>query len=344
MSLLKSALLVGATSLLISSWSAVAAPEKVIQISTWGSPNHGINTDVWPTWGQWVEEATEGRVTINVNYDLGPPQSQVDIVTDGIADVSWFFHGLKPGRFKLTQLPEIPLFIEGSSSELVSVAYWRTYDNYLRKGNEHRGVDVLAVGVHGPGQIISRDKVTNVDDLKGKKYRIGGGVGGAIAKDFNVSPISMPPTKVYESLAQGVVDGTFLTLEVLKSFRLHEVAPYTMAMPGGLYRGSFGIVMNKDTLRGVSPEDKAAIMAVSGEKLSRLFGKMMDDADDAGVEAALESGNEFSQAPEAMIEQVKVLTVGLKENWYKTAQKRKVDGEAAYSYYLEELNKELAKQ
>ncbi len=80
--------------LLMSSMSTYAEPEKIIKVSTWGSPNHGINKVVWPTWGQWIEEATEGRVTLKVEYDLAPPHTQIDVVTDGIGDVTWIFHGL----------------------------------------------------------------------------------------------------------------------------------------------------------------------------------------------------------------------------------------------------------
>ncbi len=37
------------------------AAETTLRISSWASPNHGINAKVWPTWGKWVEEATDGR-------------------------------------------------------------------------------------------------------------------------------------------------------------------------------------------------------------------------------------------------------------------------------------------
>ena len=48
--------------------------------------------------------------------------------------------------------------------------------------------------------------------------------------------------------------------------------------------------MNIDTLSDLSKEDQDAIKAVSGEKLSRLFGKMWDDADHSAYETALEGG------------------------------------------------------
>ncbi|PML81873.1 TRAP transporter substrate-binding protein [Enterovibrio norvegicus] len=326
------------TPLMMSIALQAQAAEKTLRISSWASPNHGINTTVWPTWGKWVEEATEGRVNVKVEYNMGPPPAQADIVTDGIGDVTWFFHGFKPGRFELTKLPEIPTFDNTLSSEDMSVAYWRTYDKYLKKGREHRGLEVLAVGVHGPGVIITREPVTSFEDLKGKKMRMAGDVMSTIGKRMGVAPVAMPPTKVYEALSQGVVDGAFFTLETLKSFRLNEIAPNVVTFPGGLYRGSFSILMNPDTLDSLSDEDRAAILSVSGEKLSRLFGKMMDDADKAGLEDTLAQNGNVNAASPDMIEQAKTFSEGLQEDWLKTAKKKRIsDPQAALDFYQSQV-------
>jgi TRAP-type C4-dicarboxylate transport system substrate-binding protein len=327
--------------LFLNSFAANAEPEKIIKISTWGSPNHGINKTVWPTWGKWIEEATEGRVAVKVEYDLAPPHTQIDVVTDGIGDVTWIFHGHKAGRFKLTQLPEIPTFLEGMSSELMSQAYWRTYEKYLKKGREHRGVEVMALSVHGPGQLITKGPVESLQAIEGKKLRVGGGVISEIAKDMQVTPVFIPPTKVYESISQGVVEGAYQPVEALSSFRLAEVADNTLVVPGGLYRGSFAIVMNRDTLADLSKQDREAIKSISGEKLSRLFGKMWDDADVSAYQAAVEGGHTFTPATPNMIATLKESSAPLLNNWYKVAKKRKVDGPAAYKYFHQQLEQGL---
>ncbi|MFA0088630.1 TRAP transporter substrate-binding protein [Vibrio sp. E150_011] len=327
--------------LLLSSFSAYAEPEKIIKISTWGSPNHGINKVVWPTWGKWIEEATDGRVGIKIEYDLAPPQTQIDVVTDGIGDATWIFHGHKAGRFQLTQLPEIPTFSEGTSSELMSQAYWRTYDKYLKKGREHRGVEVMALSVHGPGQLITKNPVESLASLQGKKIRVGGGVISSVAKDMKVTPVFIPTTKVYESISQGVVEGAYQPVEALSSFRLAEVADNTLVIPGGLYRGSFAIVMNQDTLHSLSKADQEAIKQVSGEQLSRLFGKMWDDVDNSAYTTALEGGHTFTPATPEMITELKKSSQPLVATWYKAAKKRKVDGPAAYEYFYQQLDQGL---
>lgn len=316
--------------------SSQAFADTTITVSSWASPKHGVNSTVWPTWGQWVEEATEGRVKLNVVYDLAPPNSQMDTVADGIGDATWLFHGHYPGRFTTTTLPEFPTF-EPVSSEKLSVAYWRTYDKYLRKANEYKGIVVVAVGVHGPGTVFTKEPVTALTQLEGKRMRVGGGVMSIIAKRLKVAGVAMPPTGIYEAAAQGVIDGSFLTLEALKSFRLAEVLPNTLSFPGGLYRGSFSIAVNSDKWNEISQTDQKAIMAVSGEKLSALFGKMMDDQDEAGVAFAKEKGNTMTEADAKTIEMAKELTADLPAQWLKDNADKGFDAQAAMDFYKEQL-------
>ncbi|PMR74798.1 TRAP transporter substrate-binding protein [Billgrantia endophytica] len=323
------------TALSLGAFQGAAATE--LQVSTWAGPNHGVNTIVWPTWASWVEEATEGRVTVNVVHDLGPPNAQMELVADGVADVTWLFHGLTPGRFELTKLPELPTF-EDFSSEDASVAYWRTHHEHFAEAGEHRGVELIGLGVHGPGALYLNQSIDSLDDLDGKRVRIGGGVMADISSALDLTGVALPPAGTYEAATQGVVDGAMLTLEGLKSFRLAEVLPYTVQMPGGFYRGSFSMVINPDTLASLSDEDRAAIEEVSGEKLSRLFGYMMDAVDVRGVEFAEERGNTFIELPPEEVERFMEMAADLPGKWEAGASDRGVDGEAARAYFLEQLD------
>ena len=75
--------------------AAPSGAETVLKISSWAPPTHPINAVVWPTWGKWVSEATEGRVTTKIEYKLASPLNQFALVRDGIADAAWIFHGLQ---------------------------------------------------------------------------------------------------------------------------------------------------------------------------------------------------------------------------------------------------------
>ncbi|MDN3522942.1 TRAP transporter substrate-binding protein [Halomonas ramblicola] len=313
-----------------------ALAQTTINVSSWGGPNHGINTIVWPTWKAWIEEATDGRVTLQVTEDLGPPDAQMALVADGVADASWIFHGHMSGRFELTQLPEFPTF-EAFSSEVASAAYWRTHQEYLAQAGEHRGLEVMAVGVHGPGQIFTEERVESLDQLADRRVRVGGGVMADLADALEVSGVALPPTGVYEAASQGVIDGAMLTLEGLRSFRVAEVLPHTLTVDGGFYRGSFAIVMNPMVWDRVSPEDREAIQTVSGERLSRLFGYMMDVSDERGVEFAEELGNTFTQASEEDIAMLREVSDELIDQWAEEVGSGELEPKEALQYFRDQL-------
>ncbi|AIA74149.1 C4-dicarboxylate ABC transporter substrate-binding protein [Halomonas campaniensis] len=317
--------------------STTALAQTTITVSTWAGPNHGINTIVWPTWKAWIEEATEGRVTVDVIHDMGPPASQMEMVADGIADATWVFHGYNTGRFQLTKLPEFPTFQE-FSSENASSAYWHTHQEYLAAAGEHRGVDVVAAGVHGPGWIFSSEQYETLEDLKGKRIRVGGGVMGDLSNALELTGVALPPTGVYEAGSQGVIDGAMLVPEGLRSFRVAEIFPYTLTVDGGFYRGSFTIVVNPMIWDEMSPEDREAVESVSGERLSRLFGYMMDVVDVRGVDFAEELGHTFTKLGDEDLNTLKSMSDSMIAEWAESvSENRNVDAMAAIEFYREQL-------
>lgn len=309
-----------AAALLVNS----AHAETVLRISSWASPKHGINSIVWPTWGKMVEKATEGRVKTKIEYNLGSPVAQMDLIRDGVADVMWTFHGYNPGRFFLTQVVEMPNL--GASAEAGSVAYWRIFNKYLANQRIHQGVKVIGLTTHGQGVIHTRKPLKSIADLKGMKIRIGGGIGGEVGKKLGVVGVRVPAPKVYETVAQGVADGVFMPMETKTSFKLKEVAPYSTVMPGGLYFGSFVFGMNPDKFASLSKKDQEAVMSVSGEVLSKLAGQMWDKVDAVGLADSKKSGNTIADANAADKAAFDKMAAEIEQEWIAKAAKKKVDG------------------
>jgi TRAP-type C4-dicarboxylate transport system substrate-binding protein len=312
-----------------TSLNTVALADTTLRVASWLPPTHPQNAVVWPTWAKWVEDATEGRVKVEIEYGLGHPKTMFELVEDGVVDASWSYHGYVPGRFKLTQAVEQPLL--GASAEAASVAHWRVHQKYFAKANEHDGLEVIGLFTHGPGQIHLAEPISSLSELEGKKIRLGGGVQGEIGARMGVTAVGAPAPKVYEMMQQGVIDGVFIPMGEQKSLRLHEVARNVVALPGGMYLGSFGIFMNPDFLADLDAKDREAILSVSGEKLSAMAGRAWDAADIEGLKAAQENGVNVVQVKEGepMAEEFKALTKGMDEAFYESVADRGVDAKAA---------------
>jgi TRAP-type C4-dicarboxylate transport system substrate-binding protein len=277
---------------------AAAQAQETMRISSWLEP-HAMNKVLFPAWIEAIEEATEGRVSGVIEFGLAPPPGQLDLITDGGADATWIFHGYNPGRFVATKLIELPGY--QGDAEAASVAYWEAHEQFLEQANEHEGVVVAAMMTHGPGQLYMRETIAGLDDLRGKKIRIGGGVSADVSEALGIVGVQVPAPQVYETLSQGVADGVMMPTETNGSLRLYEVAPVTYLMPGGLYRGSFAIIMSQHFLDRLSEEDREAVLSTTGRTLSQMAGNAWAEADLQGLEAIEEHTDvhEFSAEDQA---------------------------------------------
>ncbi len=314
------------TSAVLMSSTPVLA-EKVMRVGSWLPPKHTMNADVLPTWGKWIEEATEGRVTLKIEYPGGHPKALLDQVQDGAFDAGWTFHGYFPGRFKLTKIVELPNL--GAGAEAASIAHWRINEKYLAAGGEHKGIILGGLFTHGPGQIHLREAISSLDEMNGKKIRIGGGVQTEIANRMGIEGVAAPGSKVYEILSQGVADGVFMPMGEKRTLRLKEVAPFTLKFPNGMYLGSFGIFLNEDFMASLDEKDREAIMSVSGEKLSGMAGKYWGEDTIIGEQDARDSGNTIMDASDEIIARFNELTGDMEGEWLEAVKDRGIDAEAA---------------
>ncbi len=309
--------------------SALSHSATELRVGTWLPPTDNQNAVVWPTWAKWVEEATEGRVTVKLEYGLGHPKTMFQLVEDGVIDASFSYHGYVPGRFRLPQIVEQPGL--GVGAEAASVALWRVYDKHFRKANEFEGLEVLGMFTHGQGTIQSNFRVTSLADLEGKKIRVGGGIQTALSKKMQVTPVAAPATKAYEMLQQGVIDGIFMPMAQQKSLRLSEVTKYITIFPEGMYMGSFSMFINPEFLESLSERDRKAIMAVSGEKLSRMAGAAWEAGDGDGFIAAKNHKVEINEinAAQLLSRQFNALIAGMDQAWVESVASRKVNAREA---------------
>jgi TRAP-type C4-dicarboxylate transport system substrate-binding protein len=322
---------------LLMSVMSTSAIAKDLTLSSWLPPKHPIVADMIDPWIENVKKATDGRVNITrLAKGLGHPKAYFDIVKNGMADTGYTCNDYTPGRFAVSQGVQIPFL--GDTSEAMSVSYWRTHQKYFAKADEYRGIKLLGLMVHGPGQIHNSKKpITSVADLKGMKFRISGGIAGAICESLGMVGIQKSATKNYELLSRGVADGTLLPLESIKSFKITKLVPYTTIIPGGLYNVSFYLAINKKTFKSLSGPDQKAVLNVSGEAFARLAGKAWDAADKVGLAAMKEAGNNIITASPEFIKEIKTATAHIENDWVKNADAKGVDGAAALKYYRDQI-------
>jgi TRAP-type C4-dicarboxylate transport system substrate-binding protein len=298
---------------------APVSAQTVLTLSSWVPPTHAL-TVAQQEWCDLVAKNANGKIKCNqLPRAVAAPPGTFDAIKNGLADVSFTVHGYTPGRFVLTQMAEFPFL--GDNAEPLSVAFNRVASKHPGFAKEHEGVHVLAYFTHGPGIVLNTKKaVTKLEDLQGLKWRVGGGMVNEISKTLGMNVTLKPAPESYELLSGGVMDGTLFPAESVDSFKLDKLIKYATTFPGGLYNTSFVLMMNPDKYNKLSPEEKKAVDAASGEVAARIIGKHWDRVDNKALENMKANKVEFTRADAKFVADVKARTSQLEEKWAKDAE------------------------
>jgi len=162
------------------------------------------------------------------------------------------------------------LEMTGAAPETAGLAYAGAMSEYLFNDcpqctEEFDSQNQVFIGSGGtsPYMLLCNKPVRNMDDLQGKRLRIGGAQWSRWAEELGASSVSVPQHETYEALSQGVVDCSIHSAPELTIVKLMEVvSDITTGAPGGVFAGVANTV-NKDTWADLSDEERTAMLHVS---------------------------------------------------------------------------------
>ena len=321
--------------LIVGAASSAEAQTTTLRLNSITPPNHWFARDLMAGWARDVEEATGGRVRIEATgAPLGPMARTIDMVAQGVADVSAGNHGPIAGRFRVTQILDIPFI--STSAEAGSVAFWRTHQEFLDRANEHRGVHVLSLWSSSPAHLFAvREPLARPEDLQGRRVVVVSATAGRIAETFRAVTLNAATDRWYEMLSRGVADAVISTNTAITGWNLQNVLKAQLLFPEGLHYTSFFLVINRDRWMALRPEDRAAIERLSGEAFAIRAGRMFDHHDRVAREAIAGGGVRITTAPPEMIERMRAEFRPVEEEWLRNAAAAGVDGPAALARFRE---------
>jgi TRAP-type C4-dicarboxylate transport system substrate-binding protein len=325
--------------------AALATPlhaQTTLTYSSWVPPTHHLT--VWQAnWAAEVEKATGGRVKFQ-SLPKHPAQAPgtFDAVRDGLVDLSYVTASYTPARHILPLMAELPGAAD--TAEVNSVAYSRIHWKHFQKVGEYKGVKLLAVWTHGPGQMFTKKPIAGINDVKGIKIRTGGGIAEAVANAIGASAFVKPAPESYELLNSGVADGVFFPFESIASFKLDTVIGQATVFPGGMYSSAFGFFMNEDKWNKLAKQDQAIIEKYSYEYAARSNGQSWDAADQKGIEALKKANAKIMRADPAFAAEVKKRSAPIIDDWIKKASAKGVNAKQALDEFHAEIKKVSAER
>ncbi|MGH1452371.1 MAG: TRAP transporter substrate-binding protein [Paracoccaceae bacterium] len=317
------------TAMALTMGTTAMAQEVTLKMHQFLPSQASVPTQILDVWADKVEAESGGRIKIERYPAMqlgGRPPELIGQLEDGVADIVWTVAGYTPGRFPKAEVFELPFMM--TDAEATSRAYW-DYAAANMMDNEFAPFHPIALWVHGPGLIHSKDPIVSVKDLNGVKLRAPTRVTNMLFTDLGATPVGMPVPAVPEALSKGVIDATVIPYEVTGALKVSElVHNHTEFGNASLYTTNFIFAMNNDKYDALPDDLKAVIDANSGADVSAWAGKTMQAADAPSKQIAVDLGNNIIVLDDAQVNEWREASKGIEGKWIEEMNAKGFDGAA----------------
>ncbi len=322
-----------AAGLVCASWAA-QAQTVTLKVHHFLGPQSVQHTTMLKGWCDNIAKDSNNRLQCQIFPAMqlgGTPPQLYDQVKDGIADVAWTLaaYTAKLSKLEVFELP----FMTTNDADGVSRAAWEYSQKFMQ--DEFKDVKLLAVHVHGPGNIYTKAKpVTTMADFKGLKIRAPSKPTTRMLATMGATPVSIPVPGVPEALSKGVIDGAVIPYEVAPGLKVHELTNHTAETDRSyrsLYTIVFVVTMNKAKYDSLPADLKAVIDKNSGYELSAFLGRAQAGADVPAKKIFQETKNQTIHViPKSELEKWKQATDQQDDDWVKEMTGKGMNGKELF--------------
>lgn len=250
------------------SGSSFAADEKplVLRYAAQGA-SKGIRATAVQWWASEIEKRSKGKVKIKFFWSgaLLKPGDAMEGIGSGTADLGGAWGIYHPAKTPLWTVADPPFSHDDPYVGLrVMQELFNTYEPMIKELAKYN-VKLLAPFVTGMTQLgTTKKEVVLPSDTKGMKIRFAGGQWAKFWKSCGAVPIKLTQGEVYEGLMRGTADATQSYFFILEAYKHWDVLKYYSVINAGEIC-SYGLVINMDRWKALSPELKKVFKEVSDE-------------------------------------------------------------------------------
>lgn len=308
-----------------------------LKMANWVPPTHHVYESLVKL-AERTAQLSNGTLKIEVDQTaVANPGGMYDVTKNKIRDMAWDVTSYNPGLWELSRVIEQPFLVPDAGLASRAVHKWYFNSGFAQKEWGDKGVVLLHLFAGGGGHLFTaKNQVIKPDDAIGLKIRAAG-PNEAVAKLVGAVPVSVPASKVQETLMRGTAEGAFFSWDGILAYKLGQYTKYALEVPGGLAAASFWVAMNKERYDALSPAHKEVINKVWGIEGSYLIGKRWDDEDKRGREAAQKDGVVITVPTGAALKVWEDKLAPLPTAWINANNKGGVDAKAAYDSFVKML-------
>ena len=204
------------------------------------------------------------EISVHAGGELMPPFGVVDGVQQGTVEmahtVPYYFYGKNPAFALGSAVPF------GFNARQMNA--WMLHGNGRKLMNEfYGGFNMISFAGGNTGTQMGgwfRKEIKSVEDFKGMKMRLGGGLIGEVMQKLGAVPQSIPGGEIYQALEKGTLDAAeWVGPYDDQKLGFNKVAPFYY-YPGWWEGGpEVDFFINQKAFDGLSAENKAIVEAAT---------------------------------------------------------------------------------
>ena len=309
--------------------------EEAIQLKLGSAvpPTSWPNTRGTIPWTKAVERDSDGLIQFQtyLGGTVVTQRNTYDRLLNGVVDAVYAAFSEAPGTFQKVTVSTLPF--EAPRAVEASIALWRLYESGL-VADELAAGHPICMFAFNPSGLQTTRRISNADDLKGIKLAT---IARAASEELTLlggTPVTMPPSEIYQSIQRGLVAGAVLGWTGTQTFRLDEVTRFHLDVPFGNNPAYF--MMNKDAYAKLPAKAKAAIDRNTGLAWSITMGRNSDEVEQESRERVRGlSGHTLGALDPAEVATWRHRLAPIAEEWVKATP----DGARVLAAYRAEVAK-----
>lgn len=276
------------------------AQEREFRLGLITPPVHVWNKEV-SAMSETLKERSDGRFSITAfpSGQLGNESTMLQQLQTGALDMAWLTTAEITFRVPDMAALHAPFLVDNieDAARVLRSDEAREILATLPNATGTVGVCYAMIGMR---QMVLRENVDSAADLAGKRIRITPAPAiSTFFEMFGAAPAPMPLPAIYDSLANGQIDGLDMDYESIINFRYYEHAPYILETNHHM----FGMValISAPVWATLSEDDRAMISEVTQMHCDRTIDRFVSEEDQKlaslreapGIQITEDVGREF---------------------------------------------------
>ena len=254
------------------------AQEREFRLGLITPPVHVWNKEV-AAMSETLKERSDGRFSITAfpSGQLGNESAMLQQLQTGALDMAWLTTAELTFRVPDMAALHAPFLVDNieDAARVLRSDEAREILDTLPAATGTVGVCYAMIGMR---QMVLRENIASADDLAGKRIRITPAPAiSTFFEMFGAAPAPMPLPAIYDSLANGQIDGLDMDYESIINFRYYEHAPHVLETNHHM----FGMValISAPVWATLSEEDRALISEVTQMHCDRTIDRFVTEED-----------------------------------------------------------------